>query len=659
MSVMGDLLGCNWGQQLLSDYHVVKSIHISPMSEVFALESGDGRQRLILKAMKPNTVSQTMLEILKTVPIEGVVPICDYYLSKDYAYVIKPYIEGISLQDYMEHGLSIDGLLNLIKQLVQIIINCHSHSPAIILRDIKPDNLIIQQGKLGILDMESSKLKGPTYPTTNSTTNSTANRDTVLLGTPGYAAPEQYGFQISDERTDIYAIGQVMNSLLERVLATHKAKAFMGNFLEKPLIWSARKISKRATAFDPQMRFQSAQSFKKSLDGIYPKIYMTSMSVCILVMAMIIVGFKLPPILDHQQVQVLQKAEISKTESTTSAPTVLPLTPSSLVTLLSPAVPLSPLTTLGAPSPIATPEITLAAPASTPLVTIGSVPTSTPPVTIPTTQGTPTKVGPLTVLPNDAPAITTPSEPTVTATEKNDVRFSGSVSYSAQLSKCYFLIMMTGITDPFYKNQFGSPVNLSSGADQYTDINRSTLVTGERYMLTGYLDLNGNFILDPEEPSEVINQWTFSGKETQTVDFNNLIKDAQVKGTQKEETPQTQSNEKNWMPGVYHLHKPESKLFKTTAYRSQMDPNIKDFDAFTVLGTNTAPSQATEFLARLVAQGELKGLAYASPSKDYQEFNSVDGYVDNHMVVFIKADKLLGYVQIVDGKALPSVVYKP
>lgn len=608
MSVMEDLLSCQWGQQLLSDYHVVKRIHVSPMSEVFALESSDGRQRLILKAMKPAVIGLQMLETLKTVPIDGVVPIFDFHITDRFAYVIKPYIEGLSLQDFMVHGLTIEALLDLMKQLVKIVSNCHSQSPAIILRDIKPDNLMICQGRLCLLDMESSKLKAATN----------TSRDTVLLGTPGYAAPEQYGFQTTDERTDVYAIGQVMNNLLERVSAT-KANAFTGNILQRPLLWSARRIAKRATSFDPAQRFQSSQVFGKALEGIYPRIYMSFMTAFVLVMAVALVGFQSPGAgasgdsgkgeeKGQNRVQSVAAGAIESTSESESS------TQESLSSE-------EPPTTKAIPSTEAEQTTSL------------------------TTQETKRETSQETT----QSLTRAPTESASSTDSKYDVRFSGNLGYSGEVPKGYFLITMVGISDPSYSNQFSNPVTFSSGNARYSYINRSTLITGDRYKLTGYLDLNGNFDRDAEEPTEVISNWTFNGSEMQTVDFLNLVAMGKT----------NEVNTIQWMPGVTHLHQAHVKSFKTMIYRSKIDPRLKDFDAFTVLGTNVLKEQATEFIAKLMAQKELKGLAYASPSKDYLEFNSVDSYADQHIIAFLKGDKLLGYVYIYDGQALPYVIFTP
>lgn len=80
----------------------------------------------------------------------------------------------------------------------------HSYYLPIIHRDIKPSNVIVtNDGIVKLLDMNAAKYyKG------------NAEEDTHLIGTVGYAAPEQYGFGESSVQTDIYALGVLLNYLI-------------------------------------------------------------------------------------------------------------------------------------------------------------------------------------------------------------------------------------------------------------------------------------------------------------------------------------------------------------------------------------------------------------------------------------------------------------
>lgn len=136
--------------------------------------------------------------------------------------VIEEYINGQSLEQRLESGpLTVEEVRRFMLQLCVVLQPLHEHEPKIIHRDIKPSNLILSGGQLWLIDFNAARLNwDEMIQGTNGSTgahgehSSGRGRDTVLMGTEEYAAPEQFGFARSSERTDIYAIGVVMNRLL-------------------------------------------------------------------------------------------------------------------------------------------------------------------------------------------------------------------------------------------------------------------------------------------------------------------------------------------------------------------------------------------------------------------------------------------------------------
>ena len=78
------------------------------------------------------------------------------------------------------------------------------HTRGIVHRDLKPDNIMIQpDGHAVLIDLSAARLMGDNK-----------HRDTVNLGTVGYAAPEQFGISQSGPASDIYALGVTLNEML-------------------------------------------------------------------------------------------------------------------------------------------------------------------------------------------------------------------------------------------------------------------------------------------------------------------------------------------------------------------------------------------------------------------------------------------------------------
>ncbi|MEA4919789.1 MAG: serine/threonine-protein kinase [Clostridiaceae bacterium] len=139
-------------------------------------------------------------------PFQGIPHINELIEDNNLLYVVEEYISGISLQEKinMEGTIEEAEAVGYVKQLCRILRPLHKSNPPIVHRDIKPSNLIItMDNKLILVDFNSAK-----------ESNESQTQDTVLIGTVGYAAPEQYGFSSSKPTADIYAIGVLLNGML-------------------------------------------------------------------------------------------------------------------------------------------------------------------------------------------------------------------------------------------------------------------------------------------------------------------------------------------------------------------------------------------------------------------------------------------------------------
>ena len=120
-------------------------------------------------------------------------------------YVIMDYIEGESLDKILESfGVQPEeSVIGWAKQLCDALSYLHSQKPPIIYRDMKPANVMLKpEGNIKIIDFGIAR----EYKEQNLS-------DTTVLGTRGYAPPEQYSGQ-TDPRSDIFALGMTMHQLL-------------------------------------------------------------------------------------------------------------------------------------------------------------------------------------------------------------------------------------------------------------------------------------------------------------------------------------------------------------------------------------------------------------------------------------------------------------
>lgn len=160
--------------------------------------------------------------------------------------VIEEYISGETLESKLEDGLLPEE--KVIKYTVQLLDALQEiQKKNIIHRDITPANVIISSDDVvKLIDFGISRSR-----------KEEQKKDTCILGTVGYASPEQFGFQQTDITTDFYALGVLINVMLTGKLPAEKMtdnKKFA-------------KIVRKCVQMDPAKRYQSAAKIRQDLVG--------------------------------------------------------------------------------------------------------------------------------------------------------------------------------------------------------------------------------------------------------------------------------------------------------------------------------------------------------------------------------------------------------
>ncbi len=154
----------------------------------------------------------TEINILRKLNHISLPKIADVIEDDSGIYIVESYIEGTPLNKLLETQgtISEERVVSLAKQLCEVLLYLHNFKPfPIIYRDLKPHNIIItRDNRPVIIDFGISR----EYKGSN-------RKDTVIAGTPHYAAPEQLTAEgISDVRADIYSLGVTLHHLLTGVL---------------------------------------------------------------------------------------------------------------------------------------------------------------------------------------------------------------------------------------------------------------------------------------------------------------------------------------------------------------------------------------------------------------------------------------------------------
>src|SRR6266446_1229320 len=134
--------------------------------------------------------------------------IYEHFSENERLYLVMDFIDGQTLEEYVEQvgggPLPVAQVIDWAEQLCDVLSYLHSREPAIIFRDLKPANVMISEsGHIFLIDFGIARIFKPGK-----------QHDTVALGSPGYAAPEQYGKSQSTPRSDIYSLGALLHHLL-------------------------------------------------------------------------------------------------------------------------------------------------------------------------------------------------------------------------------------------------------------------------------------------------------------------------------------------------------------------------------------------------------------------------------------------------------------
>lgn len=152
------------------------------------------------------TFNREVFERLKALKIKGIPEIYEIEENNGKLVTLEEYIHGSNLLKLMEQkGVFAESeICEITLKLCAVLSRLHNFNPPLIHRDIKPSNIMMRSnGDIVLIDFNASK----EYQEGN-------NQDTVLYGTQYFAAPEQFGFGQSSNRTDIFSIAATMSFLM-------------------------------------------------------------------------------------------------------------------------------------------------------------------------------------------------------------------------------------------------------------------------------------------------------------------------------------------------------------------------------------------------------------------------------------------------------------
>lgn len=207
------------GQVLQNRYHIIRPLGKGGMGTVYLAQDNRLGNFVAIKELNPASLPmqdrpwavnafEQEAKLLAKLRHPALSAVTDYFAEQYLLFLVMEYIEGETLEQVWlhqpGHRFAPQQVVAWARQLCNVLSYLHSQNPPIIFRDLKPGNImVLSDGRLKLIDFGIARYFKPGQ-----------TRDTIALGTVGYAAPEQHGQGQVDARSDIYALGAVLHQLL-------------------------------------------------------------------------------------------------------------------------------------------------------------------------------------------------------------------------------------------------------------------------------------------------------------------------------------------------------------------------------------------------------------------------------------------------------------
>jgi len=262
------------GMLLQGRYRIERPLGGGGMGTVYLAEDSRlGGRRCAVKQLSESTIPpaersqaiadfQREAQLLAHLDHPGLAKVSDFFAKGSEWYLVMEYVTGETLETVAQRRA---GRVSEVEatvwalQLCDVLAYLHGRNPPVIFRDLKPGNVMLTpEGHIKLIDFGIARFFKPGQV-----------RDTRNLGTPGFAAPEQYGKGQTDARSDIYSLGVMLHSLLTgydpaltpfALPPAHSLSASISSGMER--------LIQRAVQMDPLQRYQNVSELRSALRGL-------------------------------------------------------------------------------------------------------------------------------------------------------------------------------------------------------------------------------------------------------------------------------------------------------------------------------------------------------------------------------------------------------
>ena len=261
-------------------YLIVGQAGRGGMSAVYqAVDTKYGNHHVAIKEMSQGNLGtneiteatsrfQQEADLLGSLHHPNLPTIYDGFSEDGRSFLVMEYIDGKTLLQMLKdtggRPLPVAQVLDYAIQLCDVLIYLHSHNPPIIFRDLKPTNVMVKgNGHVMLIDFGIARFFKEGQA-----------QDTVFLGSPGYAPPEQHGSSQTNPRSDLYSLGATLHCCLTGRDPFHASDRFAFPPVQQmnPLVpLELDQLIQRMVSLDEQQRPNNAFEVRQALLNIKQK----------------------------------------------------------------------------------------------------------------------------------------------------------------------------------------------------------------------------------------------------------------------------------------------------------------------------------------------------------------------------------------------------
>ncbi|NOK60582.1 MAG: FHA domain-containing protein [Chloroflexi bacterium AL-W] len=242
-------MGAVYRVQRLADNTIWALKEMHPPPDTPASETEENRRLFIQEA-----------DLLRSLDHANLPAVADFFDHERRPVLVMEFVAGQTLESRIREAnapLLEQQVLGYGIQLARVLSYLHTRQPPVIYRDLKPSNIILTpEGVLKLIDFGVAR----TYKARKS-------KDTIAMGSAGYAPPEQYGKGQTDARSDVYALGATLLHLLMNMPPIPLQTPATGSIrkMNPSVDEQTEQVIMKSMALDPNARYPDMASFEKAL----------------------------------------------------------------------------------------------------------------------------------------------------------------------------------------------------------------------------------------------------------------------------------------------------------------------------------------------------------------------------------------------------------